>query len=74
MNEDLGGEIWIGYHEPPAFDNRYTAKISPTEEVIFFDFTTVLPNTFNNKNTGITIHPNGDVYCSKRYGIYYIDG
>ena len=73
MNEDLDGNIWLGYYAPPFFNSRYAAKVSPNGDVKFYDFTTVLPNTSNNKTTGIAIHPNGDVYFSTRWGIYYVD-
>lgn len=73
LNEDLNGNVWMGYYAPPVFGSQYTAKISPNGEVKIYDFTTVLPNTSNNKTTGIAIHPNGEVYFSTRFGIYYID-
>lgn len=73
LNEDLNGNVWMGYYAPPVFNGFYTAKISPSGDIKFFDFTTVLPNTSNNKTTGIANHPNGDVYFSTRFGIYYID-
>lgn len=73
LNEDLDGNIWLGYYAPPFFNSRYSAKVSQNGDVKFYDFTTVLPNTSNNKTTGIAIHPNGDVYFSTRWGIYYVD-
>jgi ligand-binding sensor domain-containing protein len=73
LNEDLNENIWLGYYAPPIFDSKYAAKVSPNGDIKFYDFTTVLSNTSNNKTTGIANHPNGDVYFSTRWGIYYVD-
>ncbi len=73
LNEDAEGNLWLGNYSPPYSDNIYASKVSPDGSIIQFDFTDVLPNTSNNKTTGIAIHPNGDVYFSTRWGIYYVD-
>ncbi len=73
LNEDLNGNVWLGYHVTPVFGSHYATRISPNGDIKFYDFTTVLPNTSNNKTTGIAIHPNGDIYFSTRMGIYRIN-
>ncbi|MDG1435156.1 MAG: two-component regulator propeller domain-containing protein [Saprospiraceae bacterium] len=73
LNEDASGNIWLGNYLPQVVENSFVIKISPNGNINFFDFTTILQNSLNNKTTGIAIHPNGDVYFSTRWGIYYID-
>lgn len=74
LNEDLNGNVWLGHYIPQSFNNQFVAKISPTGDIKFYDFTTVLSTgSSNNKTTGIANHPNGDVYFSTRWGIYYVD-
>ena len=73
LNEDWNGNVWLGYYAPSIFGSHYTARISPNGDIKFYDFTTILPNVNNNKTTGIANHPNGDIYFSTRFGIFYID-
>ena len=73
LNEDANGNVWVGNYAPFIFENTYATKISPNGDIKLFDFSTIVPIASNNKTTGISIHPNGDVYFSTRWGIYYID-
>ena len=71
--EDSEANLWMGYYSHPNMDWLGTTKIDPDGNKTPYKFIDVLPSTLNNKTTGITMHPNGDMYFSTRDGLFRID-